>query len=293
MNSVGSTDWVDGSATVWEFAVTVPNDLVELASDLLWSLGATAVEERSDGEGCSLVVALPDESTGRSFLASWSAAARGFDASAVTLAEREVALSESWRDHARWHRVTADLVVGPWWVEPPPARHSIAIEPAGSFGLGDHPTTALSLGEVWGRVMSGDNVVDLGAGSGVLSIAAALRGARRVRAIDISTVAVSAARSNVDRAGLSDVIDVELDGSGASAISSFGGAADLVVANILAPELIALADTIDAAIGPRGHLILSGFPERRIGAVLGAFPGWSEARRRVRGNWCAVTLKRR
>lgn len=291
MTSADSIEWSDGS--VWELAVTVAPELIELTSDLLWSLGATAVEERADGERCSLVVALPDERTGRSLLTALTGSTGWRDSTTVTLREREIVLSESWRDHARWHRITPDLAVGPWWVEPPPNRHAIAIEPAGSFGLGDHPTTGLSLGDVWQHVRVGDRVVDLGAGSGVLSIAAAIRGASTVHAIDISPVAVGAAQLNIDRAGFADVIDVHLDGSGASAVEAFGGEADLLVANILAPELTALADTIDAAVGPRGLLVLSGFPESRIDSLLAAFPGWREARRRVRGKWSSLSLRRR
>ena len=78
-----------------------------------------------------------------------------------------------------------------------------------------------------------------------------------------------------------------------AAVAAFDGSADLLVANILAPELVALAGPIDAAVAPWGRLVLSGFPEARIPFVSAAFPDWVESRRRIRGNWCALVLRRR
>jgi len=170
---------------------------------------------------------------------------------------------------------------------------AIAIEPAGSFGLGDHPTSGISLAETRALVRPGDRVIDLGAGSGVLSIAAVLRGAVEVCAIDIAPEAVAAARLNIETAGCADRVTTILDGTGAAAVAAFDGSADLLVANILAPELVALAGPIDAAVAPSGRLVLSGFPEARIPFVNAAFPDWVESRRRIRGNWCALVLRRR
>ncbi|NCW49262.1 MAG: methyltransferase domain-containing protein [Actinobacteria bacterium] len=292
MSYDGSTDGA-GAQTVWEIAVSVGEDQLELTSDLLWSLGATALEERPASPGAALVVTMSDRAAAEHFLGSLLAPTTGVDPSTVNLERREFVASQSWRDHARWHRIAPDLLVGPSWLEAPVPGDAIAIEPAGSFGLGDHPTSGISLAETRALVRPGDRVIDLGAGSGVLSIAAVLRGAVEVCAIDISPEAVAAARLNIKMAGCADRVTTILDGTGAAAVAAFDGSADLLVANILAPELVALAGPIDAAVAPSGRLVLSGFPEARIPFVNAAFPDWVESRRRIRGNWCALVLRRR
>ena len=269
--------------------------MIELASDRLWSAGATAVEERGTSDDSMAVATVQSEQVARSIATTLEGIARssGSELGPVEVVKCEVEMLELWRDHARWRRLTPDLAVGPAWVDPPPCARAIAIEPAGSFGLGDHPTTALVAGEVVRLVRPGIRVVDLGTGSGTLAIIAAMRGAQRVVAIDISPSAVDAARANVLRAGVDRTIDLVLDGSGVAAREAFDGGADLVLANILAPEIGALASNIDASAASHARIVLSGFPEQRISVVLAAFPSWREERRCLSGAWVAVTLRRR
>jgi len=294
VTSADSTDSRDVE-TVWEVRLPAPLDLIEVASDLLWSAGATAVEERSSSIGAVAVATVTSERSAQSMASMLQAVAKGTDAAIgpVEVIRRDVEMLELWRDHARWRRVTPSLAVGPAWIEAPRARRSIAIEPAGSFGLGDHPTTVLVAGEVLRLVRPGFRVVDLGTGSGTLAIIAAVRGAERVVAIDISPGAVEAAEANITRAGVGHSVEVVLDGTGMRAREAFSGGADLVLANILAPEIVALAPRIDAAASSTARVVLSGFPEHRIPAVLAAFPAWREVRRCLLGAWAALTLRRR
>ncbi|MGA1593451.1 MAG: 50S ribosomal protein L11 methyltransferase [Ilumatobacteraceae bacterium] len=294
MNSGDSTDH-RSVETVWEVRLPAPPEMIEVATDQLWSAGATAVEERGSSGVSMAVATVQSEPVARSIATTLDALVRssGSELGPVEVVKCEVEMLELWREHARWRRLTPHLAVGPSWVDPPPCARSVAIEPAGSFGLGDHPTTALVAGEVVRLVRPGFCVVDLGTGSGTLAIIAVLRGAQRVVAIDISPAAVDAAEANVLRAGVGRSVDVVLDGSGVAAREAFDGGADVVLANILAPEIGALASNIDAAAAPQARIVLSGFPEQRISVVLAAFPSWREERRCLSGAWVAVTLRRR
>jgi ribosomal protein L11 methyltransferase len=280
--------------TVWEVRLPAPLDLIEVATDLLWSSGATAVEERPSSIGAVAVATVTSERSAQSMASMLEEVAEFPDTAIgpVQVIRRDVEMLELWRDHARWRRVTPALAIGPRWIEAPRACRSIAIEPAGSFGLGDHPTTALVAGEVVRLVRPGFRVVDLGTGSGTLAIIAAIRGAERVVAIDISPAAVEAAAANAVWAGVDHSVEVVLDGTGVRAREAYAGGADLVLANILAPEIGALAPHIDAAASSTARLVLSGFPEHRIPTVLAAFPAWREVRRCLLGAWAAVTLRR-
>ncbi len=293
MTSVDSTD-SRRVETVWEVRLPAPLDLIEVATDLLWSSGATAVEERPSSIGAVAVATVTSERSAR-LMASMLQEVADFPDTAigpVQVIRRDVEMLELWRDHARWRRVTPALAIGPRWIAAPRASQSIAIEPAGSFGLGDHPTTALVAGEVVRLVRPGFRVVDLGTGSGTLAIIAAIRGAERVVAIDISPAAVEAAAANAVWAGVDHSVEVVLDGTGIRAREAYAGGADLVLANILAPEIGALAPHIDAAASSTARVVLSGFPEHRIPAVLASFPAWREVRRCLLGAWAAVTLRR-
>jgi ribosomal protein L11 methyltransferase len=112
-------------------------------------------------------------------------------------------------------------------------------------------------------------VFDVGTGSGVLAIAAALHGAARVDAVDIEPVAVRATRENAERNGVGDRIRADVGSVGPGA--PFAGTYDLVLANIIARVLIELADGLADAVRPGGTLVLSGVIEPREADVRAAF----------------------
>src|SRR5699024_1500744 len=158
--------------------VSVPASEVELASDALWALGVVAVEERDAGGP------LDDH-----LVELWTSL--GDDPAAVTRAAEGVpmrwrwrivdvdeSVAESWRQHAVPTWVESDLVVCPAWLPFDDRADTtvIRIEPGATFGLGDHPTTVLSLRALRREVARGSSVLDVGCGSGVLAIAAAVFG---------------------------------------------------------------------------------------------------------------------
>ncbi len=153
-------------------------------------------------------------------------------------------------------------MVIPAWLDPPlePDTIPIRLEPGPAFGTGAHPTTALCLRALERHLVPGSSVVDLGTGTGILSIAAAKLGAAAIVAVDTDPEAVRVARENVQANGVADKVQVELGSleqvlAGQWKLSQ----APLVVANILAGVLVNfLEHGLARAVAPRGLLVLSG-----------------------------------
>jgi ribosomal protein L11 methyltransferase len=243
--------------------LNVPLADAELAADRLWIAGARAVEECHAATGFARLrtVLADSDSTSLCRLGvlapTWT----------VTFEDADDVAAESWREFAQPIRVNDSLVIRPAWhqrsVEP--GIVEIGIEPGGSFGLGDHPTTRLSADAVWRLVRPGDRVLDVGCGSGVLSIVAALRGADRVRAIDVSEAAREAAIDNARQNRVGDRIDTDT-----APIEEIAGSFDIVVANILAPVLVSMAADFRRLVAPSGCLVVSGVLADRHEHVLAA-----------------------
>ena len=174
------------------------------------------------------------------------------------------------------------LVVRPSWepYEVQPGELVIDLDPGAAFGTGQHETTRLCLGALDGRVTPGMHVLDVGTGSGILAIAAALLGAANVDAVDIDAEAVEVARENVELNGVSAVVRTEAgsigdDQAGATQGTwpwgpSPVGSADLVVANISSSVLARLLPACTAALRPGGVFIGSGYIESGAPTVEGA-----------------------
>ena len=269
--------------------VSVPASEVELASDALWALGVAAVEERD--------VAAPTEDR---IVELWTSL--GDDATAVAraaeafpmrwrwrLVEVDEAVAESWRAHAVPSWIADDLVVCPAWIalKVRAGTTVIKIEPGATFGLGDHPTTVLSLRALRASIFSGATVLDVGCGSGVLSVAAALFGAAAVDAIDVSPAAMEATADNARRNGVENTIHVSL-----TPLAEVEGEFDVVVANILAPTIVALAPDLQRVLGASGVLIVSGVLADRHDHVDAALAPLHRIGREVREGWVALTYRR-
>jgi ribosomal protein L11 methyltransferase len=266
--------------------VTVALADVELASDALWRLGVMAVEERvgSDPRTVELWTSLGDdtpalETAMEAIVWPWR-----FEAVDETA-------GDTWRRFAEPTWIADDLVVRPAWM---PAGDlafadaiTIPIEPRSTFGMGDHPTTRLSMRALRSAVATGDRVLDVGCGSGVLAIAACLFGASSASAIDISPAAVPTTLHNAQLNGVSHLIDVST-----TPLADVGGNFDVVVANILAPALIALATDLRRVMTQGGTLIISGILADRHDHVLEALVPLRPVAREDRDGWAAITLKR-
>jgi ribosomal protein L11 methyltransferase len=200
---------------------------------------------------------------------------------------------EDWaaRSQASLKAVRAgSFIVAPPWDLPPEDVDAtvIVIEPSMGFGTGHHATTRMCL-----RLLSDIDVVDqivldLGTGSGVLSMAAALMGARRVTGIDVDRDAIDSAETSARLNTLPDTITF--------AVSDFRHdpppAADIVLANLTGGMLTSSAASIAALVRPHGQLLLSGFDHTEVDRVLAAFASFTERQRLSEDNWIALRLQR-
>ena len=153
----------------------------------------------------------------------------------------------------------------PWAEADAPAV--IEIDPGGAFGAGTHPSTRLLAEWLTRQVLGGERVLDVGCGSGVLALVAARLGAAEAVGIDIEPAAVAAAQANARRNGLERVATF----STSPAVAAELGAFDLVVANITADVLMALAADIAARVVPGGRLALSGISAAQTSTVAAAY----------------------
>lgn len=184
------------------------------------------------------------------------------------------------------------IVIKPSWEEYEAAEGEIVIDidPGMAFGTGNHPTTKLCILALQDYIKGGETVLDMGAGSGILAMAAAKLGAAKVVGLDIDTVAVEAAIENVKRIGMEDVIQI----GRAESPSEFEGQADIIVANILANVIIDMASDLAAKLKPGGKLIASGIIDERGGDVSAALEaaGLKFIEQRTETEWVTLVLER-
>ncbi|MDA8217966.1 MAG: 50S ribosomal protein L11 methyltransferase [Dehalococcoidales bacterium] len=209
-----------------------------------------------------------------------------------TLKEQDWA--EAWKAHFHVHRIGRRVVIKPSWREydPQPDDIVIQLDPGMAFGTGLHPTTQLCVETLDDYLKPGQQVLDLGTGSGILAIAAALLGASSVLALDVDPLAVDAARANAAANGLADSISVE---NGSLPRAGITTPFDLIVANIIAHVLRDLAGPLAEALAPGGLLVASGIIAEREAEVVTAFAdtGLPIVERRQRGDWVALVARRR
>jgi ribosomal protein L11 methyltransferase len=164
----------------------------------------------------------------------------------------------------------------------------LKLDPGLAFGTGTHPSTALCLEWLDAQLAPGARVIDYGCGSGILAIAAALLGAAQVEACDIDPQALAATRENAAANGVAARIRVHDDEQ------DLGPGSDVLVANIIAGTLIALAPRLAALLQPGGSLLLAGILDEQAEVVAAVFTPWFDMRRAgERAGWVALAGRRR
>ena len=227
----------------------------------------------------------------------------------------------SYRRHFKTERIGRRLLVVPVWERESAAgggcegRTAIFLDPGLAFGTGKHETTRACLEYIDDLAASRGSFLDMGCGSGILAIAAAKLGFSPVAAFDVDDDAVKAARENAELNGAS--VDCRVFALGGGTVDASGAVeaakglypdlartpppvrapapfppADLVVANILGPLLVAFADEIASMC--RSRLVVSGMLDSQRDEVLAAFAplGFAEASRRTAGEWSTSLLVR-
>jgi ribosomal protein L11 methyltransferase len=201
--------------------------------------------------------------------------------------------ANSWKQY--WHpqEIGERLVIKPSWeaYDGPADKILIELDPKQAFGTGTHPTTQLCLRSLE-TILPGHEsplVFDVGTGSGILAVAAVKLGARHVEACDTDPVAVAATIENAELNGVAGEIMCHEGG-----IETIIGVADVLVVNILAEVVAALAGEIAERVRPGGDIIASGIIRERQSLVEQAFEaeGLSVLRVEYQGEWTVIEARK-
>lgn len=205
--------------------------------------------------------------------------------------------ANAWKDYFHVTHIGRRLVIRPSWREYTPKDNEVVLtlDPGMAFGTGLHPTTRMCLEQVEQRVRPGMKVLDVGTGSGILTIAAAKLGAESVYAIDNSSVAVESTLANTEMNGLSERIQVVLGVLGEAEAARMAGQYDFVIANIIAHVIGSIAPQLAQVIAPTGVLVVSGIIEaRRADAEAPLLAAGLELIEQVMiDDWLALVYRRR
>lgn len=198
--------------------------------------------------------------------------------------------AEAWKAHYAPLRVGRHFVVAPSWTDPEvgPGDHLLSLDPGMAFGTGLHPTTQLCLRAVEDLAAPGGSVLDVGTGSGILAIGAAALGARHVVACDIDPAAAEAAVANA----AANHVRVTVCRGSLAAVPA--GTFHLVLGNLLAPVIEAMAPLLAQRVTPGGHLVACGILEDQgaaVGLALEA-EGLALERQLAESDWVALVMGR-
>lgn len=203
----------------------------------------------------------------------------GYDAGEFTIATGDVHeddWADAWKKYFKPVAVSERLTIKPTWEDYTPRADELIIEldPGMAFGTGTHPTTVLCLRALESAISGGEQVIDVGTGSGILAIGAIKLGADNVLALDLDPVAVSSATDNIKLNGLENMIEVcesdllgVLRDDGAAATASVKPPVDIVVANILAEIILLFTSDVMEVLKPGGIYIASGIYKNKEQAV--------------------------
>ncbi|MCM3387983.1 50S ribosomal protein L11 methyltransferase [Ureibacillus chungkukjangi] len=163
----------------------------------------------------------------------------------------------AWKQYYHPVKISERFTIVPTWEEYTPVNTDeliIELDPGMAFGTGTHPTTVMCLQALEKVVKEGNSVVDVGTGSGVLAIAAAMLGAEKVHALDLDAVAVKSAFENIVHNKVQDIATVHQG----NLLDTVSEPADVVVANILAEIIMTFTDDAFSIVKPGGLYVTSG-----------------------------------
>jgi ribosomal protein L11 methyltransferase len=257
--------------------VEVDGTEAELAADALWQAEPSAVLEVALAAGrvrLTADVAHPERIDAR-----WSPRRLEVD---------DDGYLDAWRTWAQPVRAGRRTLLVPAWRDEPeePDRDVVVVlDPGRSFGSGSHESTRLAIAALEAQVRPGDRVLDVGCGSGVLSIVAVRLGAAAAHGIDLEAEAIPTTLANAARNGVAGRVT-----AAATPLEEVAGAADLVVANIGGAVLFDLAGGLVAHVGPGGRVVLAGILVERVDALVAAMAPLVEVARAAEAGWGSVSL---
>ena len=286
----------------WEVAVICP---IALEDSVYWAfdrLGSKGTASQRQGDRRLVTAYFPQVQFGEPDLEQLKAELHQSIDAAVQVSWRAIDnedWAKSWKTHWQPEEVGNRLLINPAWLEPPTTQRVIlTLDPGSAFGTGAHATTRLCLEALEKQAVAGATVADIGCGSGILSIVAALYGAKQIYATDVDPLAVSATRSNAALNSIDEAtIQVGL-GSLPEAIAMAKQADNLpvdgIVCNILSEIIVGLIlPQLSELAGPNTWCILSGILTSKADWVeehLIAF-GWQVVETAHLEEWCAMTIR--
>ncbi|ATW25352.1 50S ribosomal protein L11 methyltransferase [Candidatus Formimonas warabiya] len=306
-----------------EVTVTTTEEMSESIANLFWELGAGGVviedpqaikqhidgqhwdawdipQELLDAENIELKGYFPIDVRLIATMAAFKREAEEikhlFPGGRIEITETEVAAENwatSWKAFYKPEKIGARVVIKPSWEQYQEDQGDVVVEmdPGMAFGTGNHPTTAMCIRALEDHVFPGCRVLDIGTGSGILSVTAVKLGAEKVIAVDHDPVSIDVARENIALNGASDKVTV-LQGDLASDIKE---RVDLVVANIIADVIIRLIPQAAGLIQQNSIFISSGIIKERLLEVEEELEKHSFYIEKVmeEGEWAAVVARRR
>ncbi len=207
--------------------------------------------------------------------------------------------ANNWKKYYKPFRVGKSLIIKPSWeaVEPKNGDKILEIDPASTFGTGQHHTTKMVMETLETVIKGGERVLDLGCGSGILSIAALLLGAKDAAICDIFENAVKTASENIEKNHFSKERYRAFCGditSSAELRKKIGGGYNVICANIVADVIIGMSGYFEGFLAENGVLIVSGIIDERLDEVISALNenGWKKASALNEEGWNCVLLSR-
>ena len=240
-----------------------------------------------------------DDEDGRKQLQQYTAGLEGYEILSASLNENDWATS--WQKYYKPLAVGEKIYVVPEWEKDsvlPEGKVPVWLNPGLTFGTGSHASTQLCLEGLESAVQSGDRILDLGCGSGILSIAALCLGAEFAAAVDIDPKAVGVAYEN---AALNNIGKDRYDVRAGNVLSDKGLVAELmqnkyqvVLANIVADVIIPLSAFAGDFMTEGGYFICSGIIDTRSDEVASALKrnGFTIAEKKEKNGWCAFICRR-
>ncbi len=271
-----------------EISIHTTNEAVEPISNILHEAGASGVviedpfeliKERRDQfgeiyqlnpddypeEGVIVKAYLPENSFLAENVDEIKEAINNLVLYNIDIGKNNVSISEvneeewatAWKKYYHPVKISERFTIVPTWEEYTPVSSDeliIELDPGMAFGTGTHPTTVMCIQALERTVKPGDKVMDVGTGSGVLSIAAAMLGAEKVTALDLDEVAVNSARLNIELNNVHHAVDVKQN----NLLDGVEPGADIVVANILAEVILRFTGDVSSVVKQGGFFIASG-----------------------------------
>ena len=292
----------------WEIQVLCDPAVEDLVFWRLELFGCNGSSSQNHGRVCLLHAYLPQVKAHSLDLAALSLALKQ-DALCAQLPVPEMKWglideedwASSWKQYWHSEKVGDRFLINPAWIDPPESgdRLILKLDPGTAFGTGNHPTTQLCLESLEMRLPSADEakelvLADIGCGSGILSIAAILLGAKQIHAVDVDPLAIKATGENRELNGIdSHCISVN-EGSIDYLMANLSHPVDGIVCNILAETIIDLVPKMGEISKPTTWAILSGIlvEQAKLVADILEQHGWIVATLWKRKDWCCLNIRR-